>query len=179
MFIVWGTQSRQERLGMVADVCPYCRQLSAFTIVDHFRVSHLYYVPLGRGRHVQRSRQCGGCRQHFGFDPQRYAQPVSMPLAARMAADEMLYHTNPRLWARLEGLERSLQHACGDEGADERLRECARWVRWFATLGVETDAMLQSIGVWRSRTEDERDALLLEFRHAGDRAQAALRRRAS
>jgi predicted Fe-S protein YdhL (DUF1289 family) len=177
-FIIWGTTTRQERIGVVADLCPYCCHVRPFTVVDHFRVSHIYYIPLGRGQHVDRTRQCGGCRRHLTFDEQRYAQPVAVAQAGTMGADQMLHYTNPALQHRLEELGKLEQLAQAtayrDHGADGRLLECVQWVRWLSAAGAQNDGAMHFLATWSAQSDDDRDALLAQLRDAGHRVRAML-----
>ena len=74
MIIIWGTKSRQERLGTVADRCPACRDVQAFTVTNYFQVGHIYYIPLGRGSLVATVRECWECRSQYHCEEEDYVE---------------------------------------------------------------------------------------------------------
>ena len=49
MFIIWGSKVYQKQLGIVADKCVGCGKVEAFTVTEHYRVGHIYFIPLGTG----------------------------------------------------------------------------------------------------------------------------------
>lgn len=65
MFIVWGTKLRYPALGYLADFCPFCRGLREFRVREIRKVSHLYYVSLGRGKLVGYRLDCTDCGAHL------------------------------------------------------------------------------------------------------------------
>jgi len=62
MLIVWGKKEVRWRTGFVGDFCPFCRNLARFRAADLGQVSHLYYIPLGRGVPFATELTCPTCR---------------------------------------------------------------------------------------------------------------------
>jgi len=68
MLIVWGTKIRKRNEGYCADFCPVCRAVRAFSITELNKVSHLYYIPLGRGESVGKEKACTVCRSPMSVE---------------------------------------------------------------------------------------------------------------
>jgi hypothetical protein len=102
MIIIWGTRSRQECLGAVGDWCPACASVRPFTVKNLFRVSHIYFIPLGRGNRVATFRQCWQCGSQFYCSEAEYDQLVPEEDAERLAMIDLLRHTNAPLKNQLD-----------------------------------------------------------------------------
>jgi hypothetical protein len=177
-FVMWGTTVRRESQGVVADLCPYCCELRPFEVMDHYRVGHLYYIPLGRGTFVARTRQCRRCWRQLAFDERTYSGAVQVVHARQMSLEEVLARTNPRLRHRIDELARleemAKSTAYRDQGGDARMLECVQWLRWLSSMAVNEEA-LHLVASWSTLSDDERDALLWKLRDTAARARAALR----
>ena|SRR5581483_9247099 len=101
-FIIWGTKNRKETLGAVADWCPHCQEVQAFSVYQYYRVGHVYYIALGRGTLLATVRQCWKCCSDFGCDDERYDTFVPEKQAIPMSMTELLEETNPELKKRLD-----------------------------------------------------------------------------
>jgi len=176
-FLVWGTKTREESPGVVADLCPYCCDVRPFDVIDTYRVTHVYYVGLGRGTFGLRSRRCRGCRRHLAFDPSAYAGPVSQGASHHMSAGEMLAVTNPGLARRIAELVRleTLATSTAYRGTDGRFAECLQWARWLSSASLSEET-LHALGEWPSLDDDARDRLLAALRRAGAELRDALLR---
>ena len=98
MFIVWGTKKVEKKLGWVADYCPICDEPSKFRLFEVRSVSHLYYIPLGRGQSEGHIRLCKSCKNKVGTDASKY-QAVSRN--KRASIEELTDETHPNL---IEGM---------------------------------------------------------------------------
>jgi hypothetical protein len=103
MFIlIWGEKNRQERLGTVADWCPACRRPQAFAVTKYFRVSHIYYISLGRGSLVATARQCWECGRQYRCEEEDYAAFLPEAEAEQISLNELLQQSNPTLKEQLD-----------------------------------------------------------------------------
>jgi len=66
MFIVWGKKVRRRRCGQATAFCPICRMPAQLAVFSVNRVGHLYYIPLGRGRHISDEARCEQCGTLYG-----------------------------------------------------------------------------------------------------------------
>ena len=93
MFIVWGRKVVRRKLGSVADFCPVCRNLGPFTLNVVRRVSHVYYIPLGRGDVLGHERTCQECRTPYQAKDTTYLQVARR----RLPFEELKRVTYPTL----------------------------------------------------------------------------------
>jgi hypothetical protein len=100
--IIWGTKSRQECLGTVADWCPACRRPRAFAVTKYFRVGHIYYISLGRGSLVAAVRQCRECGSQYRCADEDYEALVPEKAVQEMSLNELLQQTNSVLKEQLD-----------------------------------------------------------------------------
>ena len=73
MFIVWGKKRIERKQGMVADFCPICREVRAFTLIRVGLADHIYYVSFGEGKLVGYIVRCDTCGVALGVEPTRFA----------------------------------------------------------------------------------------------------------
>jgi len=111
--IIWGTKSRQERLGSVGDWCPACRRPQAFTVTNYFRVGHIYYISLGRGSLVATLRQCWECGAHYRCTEEDYERFLPEETVEQMSLNELLRQTNPPLKKHLDARRAQLSSGQG------------------------------------------------------------------
>ncbi len=96
MFLIWGEQNTEKKLGYVAEYCATCRDVRTVKILRVGRVSHLYYVPLGEGRLLGYDGVCRKCELRFGVeitDYPAFEQDKDSELVA------LVRKTNPKLLA--------------------------------------------------------------------------------
>lgn len=97
MFIIWGTKTRYDQVGVVADWCESCRKVRAFSIKDYLDVPHLYFIPLGRWRKVETFRQCWECGARYYCSERQYDCLLTVHEAEDLSLSEMIRETNPDL----------------------------------------------------------------------------------
>ena len=61
MFVHFGKRFSRRKLGFAADFCPICREVRAFRISEVRHVTHLNYIPLGKGDLVHHEALCQRC----------------------------------------------------------------------------------------------------------------------
>jgi len=88
VFIIWGTRTRREVPGTVADWCPACREVQAFTITNYFRVGHIYYIPLGRGSLTATVRECWECGSQYHGEEEDYDEFLPAESAEQMSMSD-------------------------------------------------------------------------------------------
>jgi hypothetical protein len=171
-FPTFGTTQRRERVGLVADLCPYCCDARLFTVWDLFLAKHVYASTIGRGSFVTRARQCHGCLRMLGFAPERYRGPWPESRGTPSSFDEVLTETNPILQRRmheirrLEVVARAVAEEARANGGDFRMVECVQWLGWLAGV-TDNDAAIAQVAEWPTLGEDDRDAALANLRAAG------------
>jgi hypothetical protein len=95
MFI-WGTKRRERKVGYVADFCPICRELRPFQLVAINMVSHVYWIPLGRGQIVGHIEICQECGIKLKADPTAFIGTVkNLPTGF----DQLVANTYPNIYA--------------------------------------------------------------------------------
>lgn len=68
MVIIWGKKLNRVRKGVVGHFCPVCRDVRVFSCQSVWRVSHIYYIPLGDGEHVVDEFTCADCGVLLGME---------------------------------------------------------------------------------------------------------------
>jgi hypothetical protein len=120
VFIIWGTLTRQQRLGNVADWCRNCRKVRAFVVTKYFRVSHLYYIPMGRGTLAGTVRECWHCCEQYHCDENKYEGFMPEKCVETMPLSELVQQTNRAVERRLQGKKRNqIDSALHDAGVPE------------------------------------------------------------
>lgn len=94
MLIIWGTKRVEKTLGWVAEYCPVCDEACACRLVALKMVSHIYYIPLGRGKNAGHVCRCGNCKNVFPVDEMKYAD-ISRKRPASI--EELVDQTHPEL----------------------------------------------------------------------------------
>jgi hypothetical protein len=120
MFIVWGSKSRQEDGGVIADWCDVCRAPTFHRLVHHFKVGHIYYIPLGRGTHVGTNRQCGQCGTSNSCNMNAYTRALTHQEAIGRSIEEILAATNPYLLEQIQK-QRALEYQVAQRMAQPTL----------------------------------------------------------
>jgi hypothetical protein len=96
VFLIWGEQNTEKKLGYVAEYCATCRDVRAVKVLRVGRTSHLFYVPLGPGRLLGYDGVCRRCELRFGVeitDYPAFEQDKNADLI------ELVRKTNPKLLA--------------------------------------------------------------------------------
>ncbi len=181
MFIVWGTKSRQEDGGVVGDWCEGCRAPNFHKLTHYFKVSHVYYIPLGKGQHVGTTRQCTQCGTTSSCTASAYSRALTHQEALGRGIDQVLEATNPPLLAQVHkqrALEYQIaQRITGGQQAADGLAPAAlparqadhRLLTALQTLGA-MDARQQNVSQfldrlqkWDYLTPSEGEVLLHEI----------------
>ena len=101
MFIFFGTKTREEQRGIVAEYCPRCGGVRPFKVIDYYNVGHLYYISLGRGSLQSSVVRCVDCQGEFAFVPSRYAGVIPAGVARTLSFEDLVGRSNPELLERL------------------------------------------------------------------------------
>jgi len=96
MIIIWGSKHREKRIGTVADHCSLCDDVTAFEVTEHYKVPHLYYIPLGGGTLKATTMTCRGCGNDLVCERWRYARVIPRAGARDMALKDLAEQTNPK-----------------------------------------------------------------------------------
>lgn len=109
MFVFFGTKTREEQRGIVAEHCPRCGGVRPFKVIDYYHVGHLYYISVGRGSYQSSVVRCVDCQGEFAFVPHRYAEVIPTGAARNLSFEDLVGRSNPDL---LQG-QASLPAAAG------------------------------------------------------------------
>ena len=94
MFIIWGKKRIERKQGMVADFCPICREVRAFTLIRVGLAGHIYYVSFGQGKLAGFIICCDTCGVVLRAEPTRFATAEKDP---RIELETLIRQTFPRL----------------------------------------------------------------------------------
>ena len=101
MIFIWGTKSREEDGGVVGDWCEGCRAPNFHRLTNYFKVSHVYYIPLGKGQYVGTNRRCTQCGTLAACTPTTYSHALTHSQAMGLSIEQVLEATNPPLMQQL------------------------------------------------------------------------------
>jgi hypothetical protein len=128
--IIFGTKGRDDARGVVADGCPHCREIRAFTVVDQYEVAHVYWVSMGQGTLRNTYIRCIHCNNSYAFEERKYRTLMSCSEARHSNLPDLVQRTHPELMGYL------------DQGA--RCRNCGfqrdRPFKFCPECGVNTGA---------------------------------------
>jgi hypothetical protein len=149
MLIVWGKKTSRRRSGFIADFCPICRAVARYSVVDVSRVSHIYYIPVGRGEIVVHEITCETCKTPRAFLPRTISpEPATPDDLAEVAA-----RTSPRglenLLARVEIESRAPRNLAPDERT--------------ALLAEPFDSLHYALEIQRRRGSDQSISAIIAF----------------
>jgi hypothetical protein len=182
MFIVWGTKSRQEDGGVVGDWCDQCGGVRFIGLTHYFRVSHVYYIPMGKGTYAGTLWRCTQCGKQEMCDMRTYARTLTQQEAWGRNMDEILQLTNPALHGRLskqfafqnemahrvQGIPSGPSYDVGNAPVqraevDPRMLEALNILGRFDVRREEVAAYLDRLQKWDYLTTSEREVLLHEI----------------
>lgn len=92
MLIIVGTKSSKKKVGWVADVCAFCRDVKPFQFFEYREVGHLYYLPLGRGKVQGYEIECVSCKESWGAELEDYLAIRGEPSES---IEDLIDETNP------------------------------------------------------------------------------------
>ncbi len=79
MLIISGKRRSKKRLGFVADFCPVCREITAFSIHRFAMKEHLYGISLAEGKTLGHAGFCTRCGTQIAMDATIYASYATEP----------------------------------------------------------------------------------------------------
>jgi hypothetical protein len=164
MFIVHGTTKLNAELGHVVDHCPLCDQACPFVVAEVRSVSHVYFIPIGKGVGGPATRKCLRCGAVYFCDPLSYERLLSQRDAKNCSADELLERTNPDLAAALERrarLQRDIQKSDAGEDTAQLLAMCE--LRDLRTRSRQVDEFQDRLLGWHHLSPEGRESLLGEI----------------
>ncbi len=97
MFIIAGESESEKKLGVVADKCLICGQVTVLRVTQICRRPHIYLIPLGSAKPVATILTCNGCGGKATGGPHAFAQFLTEKQAKTMSVGEILEQTNPPL----------------------------------------------------------------------------------
>ena len=124
MFIIHGHYNREKDRGVVADKCLHCAQVSLLRVTQHYKVGHLYFIPLGSGELIGTVLTCTECRGTMTGVVEVYSRVLPREISARMTLGQVLAETNPRLNEEIlyrASLEQKAREALGPGMPDPRV----------------------------------------------------------
>lgn len=155
MFIIWGTKTREEDGGIVADWCDTCRAPSYHKLTHYFKVGHIYYIPLGKGTPAGTNRQCTQCGTTHSCNPSVYSRPLTHEEAIGRSFEEILQTTNPTLAETLHK-QRAFEQQVAERIAQSA--DPATLASAVTPIGGTADhrmlAALQTLGTLDARDKD-------------------------
>src|ERR1043166_7184790 len=183
MLIIWGTKVNQYPRGVVADKCAVCEEVRRFDVTDHYRVGHIYFIPLGGGSLEATSRVCQSCGTEFVCDPEAYDNFLPASEADPLSLDELVRQTNSSL-ARNRDARKRLEKLADQEDrarpaspgtnvkspgtklndrptdSDGQLRRAIARLQPYENHGAEVAGLLDELHKWRELDHVWREALL-------------------
>ncbi|MEZ6141961.1 MAG: hypothetical protein R3B84_15425 [Zavarzinella sp.] len=102
MFIIWGEKDYFEKLGVVADFCPYCQRVHAFSIQKRFIAFHLYWITIGGWTRKETLKTCWNCGYHYLARIRDYRDFIPETEAEQTKLSQIIRQTNPEMlqWYR-------------------------------------------------------------------------------
>lgn len=195
MLIIWGTKVNKDPLGTVADNCPVCMGTQRFAVTDHYEVSHIYFISLGRGTRIATTRACWRCGTEFNAVPDGYDEFLPEATAEAMPLDEIVERTNSQL-AQMRDARKELEEMAGERSPelpgeaatgmklpgislrevptsaqDAELREALGRLEAYEGHGPEVADLFQKLKSWRGLDAADRTALLEEVNEFIDKQQ--------
>jgi hypothetical protein len=127
MFIIlWGTKVRKEPLGAVGEWCHTCGKVRVFDVVKYHRASHLYYITIGRWKHISTLRECWRCGATYECRFGDYTAFLTDEEAKGLSLAQVVDRTNARMPETLRPLASVTVCVCPHCGADVRPTEDGR-----------------------------------------------------
>jgi hypothetical protein len=150
-WIVFGSSTRYEDIGTVADRCLHCHQIGPCKVTYRFDEPHLYFVTVS-SKLTEIICTCGSCggqfpaiRAYRGFVPS--AEALAMPL------ETLIEQTNPAIVEWLEWAQR--RQVFADDTAFATIADCAEQLGDGALGGK----LMEGLRHWDRLDEPQRAAL--------------------
>lgn len=169
MVLVFGTTERKKDRGYVVDRCPSCLDLRWFAVVDHRQAFHVYFIPLGRGRHLFSTQRCLKCGADF---PERedFATTLDRHAMQDLDVDEGLRRTQPELAKRFDEIANLTKdgklayRTTHDSNAEDLVTRASAHLATLERRGVDTERFLGRFRDFRRLSLSEREILCAELR---------------
>lgn len=94
MFLIWGTKKVTRKLGFVGEICPRCRTVRSVKVNRVGLASHIFFVPVSRGRLLGFTGECQQCSGEFEVQPTDY--PI-FEKNKKTDLNSLVEKTNPKL----------------------------------------------------------------------------------
>ncbi len=104
MRTIWGPVTEISDLGVTAEHCPHCEQITPCLLRSVARGSYVLFVKTAAPT-TERSCLCTLCLKAFACEHWRYATLVPIPEAKTLPVEDLLARTNPGLAERLHWKE--------------------------------------------------------------------------
>jgi len=91
----WGTKQRQKKLGIVAEFCPFCREIQPFKLFSIDTVNHVYLVSLGPGKVTGFIGVCEECGMERSVDAMIYHKKCNQ---SPDDLQELIQTSNPKIY---------------------------------------------------------------------------------
>lgn len=177
MIIIWGKSVKKRFQGIVADRCFLCQSITTATLESVHHVSHVYYIPLGRGELVQNQNWCHACGGIVVSDPERYDKLLDKRLGKSLSTIEILEQTISRLAEEIKrrgALEHKAENAApppdSDPKDDPRLHLTFERLSEIPPGDEHFDELLEGAKAWADLDEPQRRSLVAK---AAERHKAA------
>lgn len=120
MFIIAGTKEKKKKVGWVAEVCVFCRDIKPFRFIEVRSVAHLYYISLGAGKVKEHEIECRSCQQTWSaklgdFDAVLKTVPQNIKT--------LIEQTNPEALDELQEWLESQERCQNGEGTPQERQE--------------------------------------------------------
>lgn len=94
MLLIWGTKKVERKLGFVGETCPRCRAVRSVKVSRIGLASHLFFVPVSRGRLLGFLGECQQCSGEFEVQPTDYS---GFEKNKKAELNSLVTKTNPKL----------------------------------------------------------------------------------
>jgi hypothetical protein len=97
MIFIWGQKPVLRNIGYVADFCPVCHTVRAFSVQEIGMAWHLYYLPVSKAEPAGHQRTCCECGMTYPMEITQFPRVSEQLLPLEALRDA----TNPHLTVRL------------------------------------------------------------------------------
>jgi hypothetical protein len=168
VFIFWGEYERVRKQGVVADRCKGCSQITQLRVSRIYRVSHVYFIPLGSGKLHSTVAECTECGHKVPFRNEKYSRLVPENEADSLTVDEVLKKTNPplaRSTAELQQLEREAIGARpgASAGPDPRVKLAFSKLAEIETESAKVIDLQARLAQWSALRLRDQEVLLSDI----------------
>jgi hypothetical protein len=152
----------------VADVCPHCRAVTLWVVIDHFSQSHLYGVGLGESSYIGADRRCARCSAAHPYVEPSYADLLSQAEAQELPFLEAVTRCNPSLGAKLSLGHRLRTTVSGDpyrsaDTSPELLQRALDLAEAALLAGVDVEGAFGRLAQWETMDTVTRTRLVDDF----------------